>query len=60
MNRSGAKLLSAIGIFVSLASPVLFISGLARRSDYSQWLAPVFFVGGVALIIFSLAYYTEK
>jgi hypothetical protein len=60
MNRNKAKLLTATGILACLISLILFIYDVAGRESFQQFVSPIFCVGGIVLIIFSLAYYTEK
>jgi hypothetical protein len=60
MNRNKAKLLTATGIFAMFISLSLLILDFVQKTNLSQIAAPLFFVSGIVLIIFSLAYYTEK
>jgi len=56
MNRNRAKLLTLAGIFCCLLSLPSLIFDIA---DF-YYLPLLFFVGGIVLIVLSLAYYTEK
>ena len=59
MNRNKAKLLTAFGFLCCLFALILLIYNAFEFRDF--YAAPLLlFVGGIALIVFSLAYYTEK
>jgi len=59
MNKGKAKLLTATGFFCCLFALVLLIFNVAEIADFYH--SPfLFFIGGIVLITFSLAYYTEK
>jgi hypothetical protein len=60
MNPEKAKLLTAAGILAMVISLSLLISDFVQKTNLSQFAAPLFFISGIVLIIFSLAYYTEK
>ena len=59
MNRSKAKLLTVAGVFCCLYALMLLIYNAAEFSSFYT-LPLLFFIGGIVLIVFSLAYYTEK
>jgi uncharacterized membrane protein YdbT with pleckstrin-like domain len=61
MNRSKAKIISAAGIFAcSLAVAFTIYSFIRETMFAAQMFFAVLFVGGVVLIILSLAYFTER
>jgi len=59
MSRNKAKLLTFAGIFCCLCALILLISNAFETAEF-YFTPPLFFVGGIVLIIISLAYYTEK
>ncbi|MCY7375497.1 MAG: hypothetical protein LH472_05945 [Pyrinomonadaceae bacterium] len=59
MNRSKAELLTIVGIFCCLFALIILIFNAAEISNFYS-LPPLFFVGGIVLIVLSLAYHTEK
>jgi hypothetical protein len=60
MSRNAAKLLTTIGTFCCLLSAVLWILNIVKNADFQQVILLPFFVGGIVLVVISLAYYTER
>ena len=60
MNRNRAKLLTATGVFFVLAAIGLIVVHLVGQSNFPVVVAPALFVGGIVLVVLSLAYYTDK
>jgi len=60
MNRGKAKLITAAGVLSLLAAIALIVVKLVGRVDSPIIVAPALFVGGIMMIVLSLAYYTEK
>ena len=60
MSRNAAKLLTIAGMFCCLLSAVLWILNIVENAGFQQVILLSFFVGGVVLIVISLAYYTER
>ena len=59
MNRNKAKLLTTFGAACCLFSLMLLIYNAFKFRDFdASPLLPL--VGGIALIVISMAYYTEK
>jgi len=60
MNRKEAKLMMATGFFCCAVSFLPFVFKTFETTNFSQFVLPLLFVGGIVLIFLSLAYYTEK
>jgi len=60
MNRKAAKYLTTAGIFACSISLILFVIKAIGKISFPQIVLPVLFIGGIVLITFSLAYYTDK
>jgi len=60
MNRGKAKLITAAGVLCLLAAICLIVIKLVGQVDFPIVFAPALLVGGILLIILSLACYTEK
>jgi hypothetical protein len=60
MNRNKAKLITAAGVLCLMTAIVLIVVNLIGQVDFPIVIAPALFVGGIILVILSLAYYTER
>ncbi len=60
MSRNAAKLLTIAGTFCCLLASVSWILNTVKNANFQQFILLSFFVGGIVLIVISLAYYTER
>ncbi len=60
MNEKSAKLMTFVGIFSCLIALILSGFILSGRSDLPVFVPFFLLITGILIIVFSLAYYTEK
>ena len=59
MNRNKAKLLTTVGVLCCLSALILLIYNAVETANF--YFSPLLLlVGGIVLIVLSLAYYTKK
>ena len=60
MNKASAKLMSFVGILCCLSALILLIFIYVNDSDLPIFIPFFLLIAGILIVIFSLAYYTEK
>ena len=60
MNKTPAKLMSFVGILCCLSGLILLTFIFVDKGDLPIFIPFLLLIAGILIVIFSLAYYTEK